>query len=39
VAAVRKLIFVILLIAFSILVIYGVAIGDFSEMSFNGGML
>jgi hypothetical protein len=39
VAAVRKLIFVVLLIVFSVLVIYGIAAGGFDEVLSNGWML
>ena len=38
-AAVRKLIFVVLLIIFSALVVYGIAAGDFDETFSNGWML
>jgi hypothetical protein len=39
VAAVRKLIFVALLIVFSALIVYGIAVGDFDETLSNGWML
>jgi len=39
VAAVRKLLFIVLLIVFSILVAYGIAVGDFNEVFSNGWML
>jgi hypothetical protein len=39
VAAVRKLIYVVLLVAFSLLVVYGIAAGDFDEVFSNGWML
>ncbi len=39
VAAVSKLIFVVLLIIFSALVVYGIAAGDFGETFSNGWML
>ena len=38
-AAVSKLIFVVLLIIFSALVAYGIAAGDFGETLLNGWML
>ena len=38
-AAVRKLIFVVLLVVFSALVVYGIAVGDFGEVFSNGWML
>lgn len=38
-AAVRKLLFIVLLIAFSVLVIYGIASGDFDEVFSNGWTL
>jgi hypothetical protein len=39
VAAVRKLIFVVVLVLFSVLVVYGIAVGDFDEVFSNGWML
>jgi hypothetical protein len=39
VAAVRKLIFIVLLVVFSVLVIYGIATGGFDEVLSNGWML
>jgi hypothetical protein len=39
VAAVRKLIFVVLLIIFSALVVYGIAVGGFHETLSKGWML
>ena len=39
VAAVRKLVFAVLLIIFSVLIVYGIAAGDFGETASNGRML
>jgi hypothetical protein len=39
VAAVRKLIFIVLLIIFGALLVYGIAAGGFDETFSNGGML
>jgi hypothetical protein len=39
VAAVRKLIFIVLLVIFSALVVFGIAAGDFDEVFSNGWML
>jgi hypothetical protein len=36
---VRKLFFIVLLIVFSVLVVYGIAVGDFDEVLSNGWML